>query len=203
MKFFLFLMPLFLSFNGLSQTLEIENRHLNSFEGKEFKQKQVEWLKFLDEIKKYPDLCWDDKEEEFICAFTIPLNGTNTFEMVKEWVALTYKDYNSVLNYSNEKTGKIILKPVFKFTEGVFFKSFGTQKVMTDFVCSETIIISIKDTELSMLFKDLELGSYPLKQFFPLTAYNKSIEMLTYHNVANRIMSDIDDTYLSLKKHLE
>lgn len=188
----------FITFLGYSQTLDIELENLKKQDEKHKKQ----WNQFFDKIKEYPDYCFNEKERDFLCDFTFEVTKGG-FETIKEWVAITFKDYNAVVNYSNEQTGKMILKPHNSFSSWVYFKSFGTQKTLTEFSSSHTMIIELVNNKVRVQFRDFRVSDYPLMKYFPLSSYDDALQMQTYYELSNKIFEDIDDTFERLKKFLE
>lgn len=227
----LLLSVLFLPLMAIGQTPEIELAILN----KKTTTRQIDATdaaKYRDEIRKiiadgaYPKIPYDTLTKQVTMVFTLDAAGlskTVIFKRIKEWCALAYGDFETVLRYEDSESGKLIVKGYVKVPYIATFKGFwGDQrKTPTSQKCQHGIMFTVKDGKAKMTIENpsysFDYGGYvsgstyisatnytkPLESFFPIIDDSDTASWRGTLNLIKATMSQFELSARSLEKYIQ
>lgn len=192
MKHALFFTLMLLSIAAQSQTLAMEYALLNQklksgdYDVERVRDMNAE-LKDIEKSGKYPLLDYDTVSHEITYRYIIECPGvpkTIVYKRIKEWCALKYGDFETVLRYEDFETGKIIVKGYVDLPyEYNWVGLFGEIQTNTEKTkCTHALVATVKDyrvkIEIKELYYEFVYGGYFIgSTYYPKVSSQKSISM--------------------------
>jgi hypothetical protein len=216
MKYALLLLLLTICCHAYGQSLSHEYSLLNEkFKSGDLSVEKVRDMKAeLKDIEKngtYPVLEYDSASSDITYKYVLDCPGISKsilYKRIKEWCALKYGDFETVLRYEDFETGKIIVKGYVNLPYDYgWLEWFGqgltnTQKTK----CTHALVATVKDFkikfEIRELAYDFEYGGYMIgTTYYAKTGYKLSIS--SFLPLVNNARIKDWKTALSLLKNTE
>jgi len=143
-------------------------------------------LKEMEKAGTYPVLQYDTASSDITYRYVMDFPGipkSILYKRVKEWCALKYGDFETVLRYEDFETGKVIVKGYveipYEFTWAEMFG--GAMMSANKTKCTHALVATVKDFKLKIELRevayDIEYGGYMFgSTYYPKVSYTKSIQ---------------------------
>ena len=197
--FVLLLLPVM----GWGQTVEIETAYLNKriAEKKWTADQMQERARIWRELRgRYPLLPYDSVKREIVVQHIIKFPGISkaqAFKRVKEWGALTFTDLESVIDYEDFETGKIIMEGwrtiMFSATNENLWGNI--KSYMDERRLLFSLVITIKDGAAKVEYKNLKYRYRIASYINSLNMYVPPQEYVYPISVAFPLVNSAPDTW--------
>jgi len=213
---------------GWGQTVALEAAYLNKqiSEKKWTSEESSSISKAWSQIKgQYPKFPYDSVEKKIWIENVIEFPGTTkatAFKRVKEWGALHFGKLETVLEYEDIETGKIILEgfsEISHLTKGIT-TWFQNKPIPTTSNLYFSLVITLKDGKAKVHYENLEfrhwrdgysLGSYyvpgewersTFHTYFPITARPSDTWVVTL-DLMRKSLIELQATAPSLERYIK
>jgi hypothetical protein len=230
MKTLLVMAALMIGTQGFAQTMEAEMAQLSKLlsTGKVTGQQAGEIKKSIEGFFKdgsYPKLPYDTTTKEVVFDYVMECPGVpkaTIYKRIKEWCAIAYGDFETVLRYEDFETGKIVVKGYvnipyhFTFT-GMFG---GEHSLPMTAKCNHGVVFTVKDNKFKFSIQQLDFNvtfdgytagsiyvpsrtvEYPFSGIFPLVnvAPESRKDML---ELVRNTLAEFDESRASVWKYVK
>lgn len=211
------------------QTVSIEKALLNKAlkDGTLTAEEVTDRARMLREIEKiYPDVPYDTATGRVVIpeqVISFPgVTKAQAFKRVKEWAALTFNDLESVIDYEDVESGKIILEGWTSVVYSASFKNiWGNVKSLPDERrLLFSLVVTVKDGKAKVGYENLKYRhtipgfvnaanqyvpkrelEYPVTAYFPL-AFSEPGTWRGAIDLMNKTMQELKGTAPSLEKYV-